>query len=85
MVPCWRLGAWLRPISRGNLHFNGWRFWPPNPVYDRSALENSMKISRTEYPHRNGQNEIFDDGGGRRRRAETAAAGEEWIGEKNIS
>ncbi|KZV17880.1 hypothetical protein F511_02727 [Dorcoceras hygrometricum] len=20
-LPCWRLGAWLRPVSRGNRHF----------------------------------------------------------------
>ncbi|KZV35620.1 thylakoid lumenal 29 kDa protein, chloroplastic [Dorcoceras hygrometricum] len=64
-------GAWLRPISRGTRHFNGWRFWPPNPIprpesqfLRRSALENSTKISRTEYPRRNGQNEISDGGGG---------------------
>ncbi|KZV29786.1 hypothetical protein F511_44153 [Dorcoceras hygrometricum] len=74
-VPCWHLGAWLRPISRGNWHFNGWRlsFSESGPRLEsrllrQSALENVMNLSRTESPRRGGRNKSNHEGGGTRRR-----------------
>ncbi|KZV23511.1 hypothetical protein F511_40227 [Dorcoceras hygrometricum] len=68
LVPCWRLGAWLRPISRGNWHFNGWRlsFSKSGPRLEsrllrQSALENVTNISRTESPRRGGRNKSNHD------------------------
>ncbi|KZV33544.1 hypothetical protein F511_34217 [Dorcoceras hygrometricum] len=62
-IPCWRLGAWLRPISRGNWHFNGWRlsFFESGPrlesrLLHQFALEKVTKLSRMESPRRGGRN-----------------------------
>ncbi|KZV52209.1 hypothetical protein F511_07164 [Dorcoceras hygrometricum] len=75
-VACWRLGAWLRPISRGNRHFNGRRSWfsESGPrlktrLLRQSALENVTNLSRMESPHRGGRNKSNHDGNGQRRAA----------------
>ncbi|KZV56782.1 hypothetical protein F511_19441 [Dorcoceras hygrometricum] len=71
-------GAWLRPISRGNWHFNGWRlsFSESGPrlksrSLHHSALEKMTNLSRTESPRRGGRIKSNHD---RRRHVEEAAA-----------
>ncbi|KZV47766.1 hypothetical protein F511_23271 [Dorcoceras hygrometricum] len=69
-------GACLRPISRGNWHFNGWRlsFSESDPRLEsrllrQSTLENVTNLSRMESPRRGGRNKSNHD-----KRRHTAAA-----------
>ncbi|KZV38658.1 ATP-dependent zinc metalloprotease FTSH 8, mitochondrial-like [Dorcoceras hygrometricum] len=66
--------AWLRPISRENRLFNGWRlsFSESGPRLKsrslrQSALENVMNISRMKAPRRDGRNKSDGDDNLRRR------------------
>ncbi|KZV39566.1 hypothetical protein F511_30091 [Dorcoceras hygrometricum] len=81
-----RSGAWLRPISRGNWHFDGWRFSfsKSGPRLEsrslrQSALENMTNLSRMESPLRDGRNKSDGDdngcAGGASRRTATGERG----------
>ncbi|KZV28496.1 hypothetical protein F511_40244 [Dorcoceras hygrometricum] len=80
VLPCWRLGAWLRPVSRGNRHFTvgGGRLRQSGPrpegrLLRQPALEGLTRSARTETPRKVGRNK-FRRGKARRRRVEPAAA-----------
>ncbi|KZV36612.1 hypothetical protein F511_40078 [Dorcoceras hygrometricum] len=79
-LPCWRLGAWLRPVSRGNRHFTvgGGRLRESGPrpegrLLRQPALEGLTRSARTDSPRKVGRS---NSGEGRRRWrvAGTAAA-----------
>ncbi|KZV19117.1 hypothetical protein F511_20449 [Dorcoceras hygrometricum] len=62
-LPCWRLGAWLRPVSRGNRHFTvgGGRLRQSGPrpkgrLLRQPALEGLTRSARTETPRKVGRN-----------------------------
>ncbi|KZV55495.1 hypothetical protein F511_35070 [Dorcoceras hygrometricum] len=72
-LPCWRLGAWLRPVSRGNRHFTvgGGRLRQSGPrpegrLLRQSALEGLTRSAQTETPRKVGRNKF------RRRRRKAA-------------
>ncbi|KZV48045.1 anthocyanidin 3-O-glucosyltransferase 2-like [Dorcoceras hygrometricum] len=61
-LPCWRLGAWLRPVSRGNRHFTvgggGLRQSGPRPegrLLRQPALEGLTRSARTDSPRKIGR------------------------------
>ncbi|KZV52320.1 dystroglycan-like [Dorcoceras hygrometricum] len=71
---CWRLGAWLRPVSRGNRHFTvgGGRLRQSGPrsegrLLHQPALEGLTRSARTDSPRKVGRNKF-------RRGAAAAAA-----------
>ncbi|KZV53060.1 ABC transporter C family member 10-like [Dorcoceras hygrometricum] len=78
-LPCWRLVAWLRPVSRGNRHFTvgGGRLRQSGPrpegrLLRHPALEGLMRSARTDSPRKSGWNKFRRgaaamQGGGRRR------------------
>ncbi|KZV28490.1 hypothetical protein F511_14112 [Dorcoceras hygrometricum] len=73
-LPCWRLGAWLRPVSRGNRHFTvgGGRLRQSGPrsegrLLRQPALEGLTRSAWTKTPRKVGRNKF-------RRGAATAAA-----------
>ncbi|KZV53076.1 hypothetical protein F511_07931 [Dorcoceras hygrometricum] len=78
-LPCWRLGAWLRPVSRGNRHFTvgGGRLRQSGPrpegrLLRQLALEGLKRSARTDSPRKIGRNKFQRGrrrrgGGGRRR------------------
>ncbi|KZV26346.1 hypothetical protein F511_37186 [Dorcoceras hygrometricum] len=75
-LPCWRLGAWLRPVSRGNRHFTvgGGRLRQSGPRQEgillrQPALEGLMRSARTDSPRKVGRS---NSGEGRRRRRRVA-------------
>ncbi|KZV18827.1 hypothetical protein F511_18752 [Dorcoceras hygrometricum] len=75
-LPCWRLGAWLRPVSRGNRHFTvgGGRLRQSGPrpegrLLRQPALEGLTRSARTDSPRKVGRNK-FRRGRRRRRRQE---------------
>ncbi|KZV30170.1 hypothetical protein F511_20800 [Dorcoceras hygrometricum] len=75
-LPCWRLGAWLRPVSRGNQHFmvGGGRLRQSGPrpegrLLRQPALEGLTRSARTETPRKVGRNKF------RRGKAAAAARG----------
>ncbi|KZV28662.1 hypothetical protein F511_33607 [Dorcoceras hygrometricum] len=58
-LPCWRLGAWLRPVSRGNRHFTvgGGRLRQSGPLpkgrlLRQPALEGLTRSAWTETPRK---------------------------------
>ncbi|KZV44813.1 hypothetical protein F511_09856 [Dorcoceras hygrometricum] len=64
-LPCWRLGAWLRPVSRGNRHFTvgGGRLRQSGPrpegiLLRQPALEGLTRSARTETPRKVGRNKF---------------------------
>ncbi|KZV31304.1 hypothetical protein F511_16290 [Dorcoceras hygrometricum] len=64
-LPCWRLGAWLRPVSRGNRHFTvgGGRLRQSGPRLEgrllrQPALEGLTRSARTETPRKVGRNKF---------------------------
>ncbi|KZV49169.1 hypothetical protein F511_04438 [Dorcoceras hygrometricum] len=64
-LPCWRLGAWLRPASRGNRHFTvgGGRLRQSGPrpegrLLRQPALEGLTRSAQTETPQKVGRNKI---------------------------
>ncbi|KZV34476.1 hypothetical protein F511_27206 [Dorcoceras hygrometricum] len=79
--PCRRLGAWLRPVSRGNRHFTvgGGRLRqlgprPKGRLLRQPALEGLTRSARTNSPQKVGRNKFRRgaaaatmQGGGRRR------------------
>ncbi|KZV37535.1 hypothetical protein F511_31974 [Dorcoceras hygrometricum] len=81
VLPCWRLGAWLRPISRGNRHFTvgGGRLRQSGPrpegrLLRQPALEGLTRSARTDSPRKVSRNKFRRgaaaaamQGGGRRR------------------
>ncbi|KZV18488.1 hypothetical protein F511_18940 [Dorcoceras hygrometricum] len=65
MLPCWRLGAWLRPVSRGNQHFTvgGGRLSQSGPrpegrLLRQPALEGLTRSARMETPRKVGRNKF---------------------------
>ncbi|KZV20530.1 hypothetical protein F511_30623 [Dorcoceras hygrometricum] len=75
-LPCWRLGAWLRPVSRGNRHFTvgGGRLRQSGPrpkgrLLRQPALEGLTRSAWTETPQKVGRNKF------RRGKAAAAARG----------
>ncbi|KZV37011.1 hypothetical protein F511_17271 [Dorcoceras hygrometricum] len=80
-LPCWRLGAWLRPVSRGNRHFTvgGGRLRQSGPrpegkLLRQPALEGLTRSARTDSPRKVGRNKFRRgaaaaamQGGGRQR------------------
>ncbi|KZV25303.1 triadin-like [Dorcoceras hygrometricum] len=73
-LPCWRLGAWLRPVSRGNRHFTvgGGRLRQSGPrpegrLLRQPALEGLTRSARTDSPRKVGRNK-FRRGAATRRR-----------------
>ncbi|KZV28653.1 hypothetical protein F511_05780 [Dorcoceras hygrometricum] len=79
-LPCWRLGAWLRPVSRGNRHFTvgGGRLRQSGPrpegrLLSQPTLEGLTRSARTDSPRKVGRNKFRRgaaaamQGGGRRR------------------
>ncbi|KZV45817.1 hypothetical protein F511_32481 [Dorcoceras hygrometricum] len=70
-LPCWRLGAWLRPVSRGNRHFTvgGGRLRQSGPrpegrLLRQPALEGLTKSAWTDSPRQVGRNKFSKQGGG---------------------
>ncbi|KZV33517.1 hypothetical protein F511_08597 [Dorcoceras hygrometricum] len=64
-LTCWRLGAWLRPVSRGNRHFTvyGGRLRQSGPrpegrLLRQPALEGLTRSARTETPRKVGRNKF---------------------------
>ncbi|KZV27971.1 prolyl 4-hydroxylase subunit alpha-2 [Dorcoceras hygrometricum] len=79
-LPCWRLGVWLRPVSRGNRHFTvgDGRLCQSGPrsegrLLHQPALEGLTRSARMYSPRKVGRS---NSGEGRRRRrmVGTAAA-----------
>ncbi|KZV19990.1 hypothetical protein F511_25662 [Dorcoceras hygrometricum] len=77
-LPFWRLGAWLRPVSRGNRHFTvgGGRLRQSGPRPERRllrqpALEGLTRSARTDSPRQVVRNKFRRQ---RRRRRKAAAA-----------
>ncbi|KZV47734.1 serine carboxypeptidase-like 11 [Dorcoceras hygrometricum] len=73
-LPCWRLGAWLRPVSRGNRHFKRYaaveRQSGPRPeirFLRQPALEGLTNSARTETPQCSDRNKSDHVDGGTRR------------------
>ncbi|KZV24374.1 hypothetical protein F511_36660 [Dorcoceras hygrometricum] len=82
-LPCWRLGAWLRPVSRGNRHFTvgGGRLRQSGPrsegrLLRQPALEGLKRSARMDTPRKIGRNKFRRGAATRRRyyREEGAAA-----------
>ncbi|KZV35545.1 thylakoid lumenal 15.0 kDa protein 2, chloroplastic [Dorcoceras hygrometricum] len=78
-LPCWRLGAWLRPVSRGNRHFTvgGGRLRQSGPrpegrLLRQPALEGLTRSAQTDSPRKFGRNKF--------RRGAAAAAAEAILG-----
>ncbi|KZV48602.1 hypothetical protein F511_28077 [Dorcoceras hygrometricum] len=72
-LPCWRLGAWLRPVSRENRHFTGGggRLCQSGPrpegtLLRQPTLEGLMRSAWTDSPRQVGRNKF--------RRSKAAAA-----------
>ncbi|KZV43169.1 hypothetical protein F511_39132 [Dorcoceras hygrometricum] len=64
-LPFWRLGAWLRPVSRGNRHFTvgGGRLRQSGPrpkgrLLRQPALEGLTRSARTNFPRQVGRNKF---------------------------
>ncbi|KZV26367.1 hypothetical protein F511_38001 [Dorcoceras hygrometricum] len=64
-LPFWRLGAWLRPVSRGNRHFTvgGGRLRQSGPrpegiLLRQPALEGLKRSARTDSPRQVGRNKF---------------------------
>ncbi|KZV40380.1 hypothetical protein F511_01702 [Dorcoceras hygrometricum] len=64
-LPCWRLGAWLRPVSRANRHFTvgGGRLRQSGPrpegrLLRQLALEGLTRSARTDSPRKVGRNKF---------------------------
>ncbi|KZV36933.1 laccase-12-like [Dorcoceras hygrometricum] len=73
-LSCWRLGAWLRPVSRGNRHFTvgGGRLRQSGPrpegrLLRQSTLEGLTRSARTD-SSKSWPEQIPARGGGARRR-----------------
>ncbi|KZV22911.1 hypothetical protein F511_29832 [Dorcoceras hygrometricum] len=69
VLPCWRLGAWLRPVSRGNRHFTvgGGRLRQSGPrpegkLLCQPALEGLTRSARTDSPRKVGRNKFRREG-----------------------
>ncbi|KZV31160.1 hypothetical protein F511_20958 [Dorcoceras hygrometricum] len=64
-LPCWRLGAWLRPVSRGNRQFTvgGGRLRQSGPrpegrLLCQPALEGLTRSARTKTPRKVGRSKF---------------------------
>ncbi|KZV17435.1 hypothetical protein F511_42832 [Dorcoceras hygrometricum] len=64
-LPCWRLGAWLRPVSRGNRHFmvGGGRLRLGSDQFREEVVRNKFRREAAAAAQGGGDGDLREEGG----------------------